>query len=300
MNRALKFTACGAALAILAGTAQALPIEVIVTNIRDGVVIDTQTDSSNVPGTVAATIVDSSGLGLGFTGDASARAIQTSDGNAAVSVEGIFAGGSPVRTLQAEAVFTETVTNNTGVAQTVNFNFVIAPIVLELERSSRYGVGTPSVALYDIDIALDGAGIFQSGAQLQGLNNFVQLFDDADTNPDATDLGGVVTGPTTETGRTTATFNGFIGAIELGVLDAGEEFELTYRMLAQTSGRETESGGRASIGDPLNFDTTPGIATMFEFLDTDPVPVPEPPTWLMMLVGLTAVGTFRRRRSLHR
>ena len=226
----------------------------------------TASDTSNVPGTVSAFQTDPSGPSdLSFMGPSFVRAIQDSDGNAAVSVSGVFAGGAVERTMTAQAVFEEVVTNSAALPQTVTMNFEIAPIVLKLDRSAGYGTTFAANASYQIDIEQNGSGIFASGAALNGFDNLVQLFDDADTDPASTSLGGVVSGPDMGPGLTVADFPAYSGSIDLGVLDPGASTTIIYTMLARFNGPETESGGAASIGDPLEFDMSPGTTIAFEF-----------------------------------
>jgi hypothetical protein len=227
-------------------------------------------DTSITTGTVTAMVLDPNGTMRDLSGFATALAIQSSDGNAVVSVSGLFSNGVTGRSLTALALFEESVTNNTALAQAVTFNFMIAPISLELDRFTRYGVVFVSTSSYDIAIEQDGVGIFASGAQLVGVNNLVQLFDDADTDPSATTLNGVVSGPITGSGTTVANFGAFFGSIDLGILDPGLSTTIVYSMLASFTGPEFESGGTVSVGDPLNFETMPGLTVTFTFTDVVP------------------------------
>lgn len=259
-------TVLAALVCVCSGTGHALPITVITESSgASGTISDSAT--SNTPGTVTATVLDPNGTLPDFSGFATSLAIQSSDGNALVSVSGLFSNGTTGRALTALALFEESVTNNTALAQAVTFNFVIAPTSLELIRFSRYGVTFASTASYDIAIEQDGIGIFASGAQLVGINNLVQLFDDADTDPSATTLNGVVSGPITGSGTTVANFGAYSGSIDLGILAPGLSTTIFYSMLASFTGPEFESGGTVSIGDPLNFGITPGIEVSFEFSD---------------------------------
>jgi len=289
-----------AVLAILAcivsGPGYAVPISVTAeSNGASGTISDS--DTSNTPGTVEATVLDPNGFSIDFSGPASARAIQSSNGNAAVSVAGLFASGATGRSLTARAVLEETITNTTTLMQAVTFNFRIVPIVMELIRFSRYGVTFANTASYDIDIRQDGGEIFASGADLVGLNNLVQLFDDADTDPNATSLNGIVSGPITETGSTTAEFGAFSGSIALGILDAGQSTTIIYSMLASFTGPEFETGGSVSIGDPLNFDTSPGLSFDVIFTEIPSAPVPAPATFVLFGIGLAVLGWAGRRRK---
>ena len=308
MNRTLLGIKRIAAILLFIGGAQAQAASLSTSaESRDAnspLIIDT--DTSNVPGTISSFIIDPDGAGPGFSGDASARAIQSSSGNAAVSVEGLFAGGGAPgpHLLSANAVFEETVTNTSSVAQQVTFNFNIAPITLQLFGRNNFGVTQTHTASYDILITQDGSSIFQSGADFIGLNRGGAkegvLVEDSDTNPLATDLGGVVSNPplTFPFPPSTATFGAFSDSIDLGTLGPGASTTVRYSMTASFLGPEFESGGAASIGDPLNFDQTPGVMASFDLTDTgQPEVVPIPSAAWMGLSLLGGIGLIRRCRS---
>jgi len=287
LSRAALQTGWLAALALLIGIgpAQALPISTSVESSGASSNL-TDDDTSASSGTISSTVIDTNGFGAGFSGPASARAIQDSSGNGAVSVEGLFAGGTPGRLLSANAVFEETVTNTASVAQGLTFSFNIAAITLQLFGVNNFGVVLTHTSSYDILITQDGSPIFLSGADFVGLDQDVALFEDSDTNPLATDLGGVVTMGSSAM----ATFAAFSDSIDLGMLGPGASTTLVYSMTAAFFGPEFESGGAASVGDPLDFAQTPGVAATFEL-----VQVPEPASASLALMGL-ASGFLGRRR----
>ncbi len=292
-------TVLAALACVCSGTGHAVPITVMAVSSGPTTPTISDSDTSNTPGTVVvATVLDTNGTQFDFMDDATARAIQSSDGNAAVSVSGLYTSGATGRSLTAQASFEESVTNNTALAQAVTFNFDIAPISLELIRFSEYGVGNASTASYDIAIEQDGTGIFASGARLVGFDNLVQLIDDADTDMSATTLNGAVSEPTTGIGTTVANFGAFSGSIDLGILGPGQSTTIVYSMLASFTGPEVESGGAVSIGDPFNFGTFPGLVRTFAFTDVPSVAVPEPTTLTLFSIGLAAMGLARRRKRV--
>ena len=114
-----------ALVCVCSGTGHAQQITAIAESSgASGTISDSAT--SNTPGTVTATVLDPNGSGPGFMGPATARAIQSSDGNAAASVSGLFFNGVTGRSLTALALFEESVTNNTALAQAAKTHLVFA------------------------------------------------------------------------------------------------------------------------------------------------------------------------------
>lgn len=109
-------------------------------------------------------------------------------------------------------------------------------------------------------------------------------------NPTVTDIGG----PGVDFERTTTIdFDAFSGHVDLGLIPPGSPLTVEYQFQARGSGELVTNLGLAALNDPFLLDTDPvqpGPALTLTLL-----PVPEPATWLLLLGGLAAAASRRRR-----
>jgi hypothetical protein len=86
--------------------------------------------------------------------------------------------------------------------------------------------------------------------------------------------------------------------IKLGTLEPGDTVSYVYKLTAEGTTHGAEQGFMAFLGDPFGEDVVAGNL----ILTTDQAPgagVPEPATWLMLIVGLGTVAGLSRRRAGH-
>src|SRR5262249_27301212 len=92
------------------------------------------------------------------------------------------------------------------------------------------------------------------------------------------------------------TVNSVTANVKLGTLEPGDTVSYVYKLTAEGTTHGAEQGFMAFLGDPFGVTVVAGNLV----LSTDGLPgtsVPEPATWLMMVVGLGAVAGLGRRRS---
>ncbi|MEO8122496.1 MAG: PEP-CTERM sorting domain-containing protein [Burkholderiales bacterium] len=190
-----------------------------------------------------------------------------------------YRGGSTVRSITARTTWQQSPLA-AGPNAIVLF---IKPGELAFSDFAGMGPTPPTIDVsYWIELRLNGAPVFSSEALLHGGKNGHTLTESG------TDLGGTYFAdadfPSNVQGYR---FDAYVATIPLGVLSTTDVVE--YIMQARVSGPGFETGGRATIGDP--FDLLGGGSTI-SFAAT----VPEPGSWLMLGVGLIALGARGRRQ----
>ena len=91
----------------------------------------------------------------------------------------------------------------------------------------------------------------------------------------------------------------FTAVADLGRLAPGGTAFITYDMGADIGGFGFNStGGKATLGDPLNLDGDPGSSIGFAGVDLQPAPAaaPEPATGALAALGLALLAAVRSRR----
>jgi hypothetical protein len=229
------------------------------------------------------------------------RAVQTGSGLNAVNAEGVF-DDVPDFALRAETFIDQRVSNTGAIPKALAFQYVINGGELRLfsPRGSFEGLeATVGVSIFVL--APDFSGfLWEWGATLRGtggsavaeVHGFAPIFDLVDP----LDLGmpdlSAVTVAGSEAVLSIAPFTGFA---DLGVMGAGANSVITYSMYGSVSGPALNGGGgEASLGDPFDFTGNPGSAISIP----GALPVPEPESWVVVLLGLAALlATAGGRRS---
>ena len=82
--------------------------------------------------------------------------------------------------------------------------------------------------------------------------------------------------------------------VEFGTLQPGDVLDFVYQLTAEGTTHGFERGFVAFLGDPFEVDGSSG-SFVFETSAVTPS-VPEPSTWVLMIVGFGLVAGFAGRR----
>jgi hypothetical protein len=155
-------------------------------------------------------------------------------------------------------------------------------------------------ASYYIDIRIDGSSRWRSSANLEvsgtpGFDPSVSLY----RSGHWLSYGGL----SEMDGEYAYSWGDYQGSIDLGYLDAGDSFELTYVMNTAINYSVWDSNysvaATARIGDPFHLSdggtTAPTNPIQLSSSGGAPAPVPEPGTIFLLSSGLLGFVGFRRR-----
>ncbi len=228
-------------------------------------------------------------IGSLVTPEGSARAANFS-GISAVRAEsaywGFASGSSDINELTANATFSDTYSNTSGVAQEFFYNFFVFAPSLEIRDwagANNTMTGAPTVS-YFMDILVDGSSVWSSSAVLNGGVNGHTLTETG------VDLGGTAFGAGSVFGYN---FNDYSDTISLGIFADGDSFSFETVHRVSVSALPYELGGAAFIGDPGDLGGTGSGGTVFS--SGSSVPVPEPGIILLLTPSLAGLVLFRKK-----
>ena len=201
-----------------------------------------------------------------------------------------FLGASGRRAdLTSTATWTDVFDYTSGAA---TFDFFIAEAIIGFEANNVRGL----FGNYSVDISLNGVSLFEASASILTVDstpsdpNGLLL---TQTGPQiATFDPNITTGP--NPGGAGYRFSAYTGSLALDPLIGTNT--LVYTMSAGVRGLIGETGAKASIGDPLNLDLQPPGAGLTIESGPPPTPVPEPDTFVLLLLGLLPVAALATRR----
>lgn len=212
-------------------------------------------------------------------------------GHFATSIENSLAYGSvsPLKA-QTQVVLTDTITNNTGSAQNVNFDFNIDSIKFAYSAGIiGYGQNTASFAA---NISVNGNSAWSSSFSAAPAANGVSW---TSTGSDIGLVGAASATVCNDFQNCEFSATNYFKSLNLGALAANASLTVSYTVDLYT---ETNTyGGYSSIyfSDPGSLSTAPLSAS----LHFAAAPVPEPETASMLAAGLALLGglSARRRRN---
>ena len=254
-----------------------------------GSAIDTQGPATS--GSLFSEVLDPDGLDISFTGSAYARAAANVNGTGAVTADGVFASGSAADNIMTGlSILTSEFTNNTGGIAPFEYSFFLPGPRLTIADFAGLSASDPSTinVFFDFRVSMDfGSGflpqVVSQGLLTGGIIEFV--LDTAGTNPLGSAFFVDSASPNNIFGYQ---FDDFSGSVS-GILADGEAVAVQSQLFVQVSAPGFETGGAASIGDPLNL----GAGAFTGSFGVVPVPAA---VWLFGsgLIGLIAVA---RRKS---
>jgi len=192
-----------------------------------------------------------------------ARAAVDVEGNSAVDLFGFYSvapkpqlAGVPFpQVTDGSTTWTATVTNNSMLPKSYRYRFFLTPIRIAL--SSYYTAFSDTdpnapVASYGVEVRANNVLVFESHAVLRGgiLGHTL--------TETGTDLGGVFSFDG-KSGDIWYDFPQFEGVLGVGSVFPGGSITVEAKLLAHTEAREYNSGGTASLGDPLDLKGDPGV-----------------------------------------
>lgn len=222
-------------------------------------------------------------------------AYQTDTGLSRAKVEADLWDGEEPGLVSATTLYDLVVTNDAGSAQSFTYDYSVSGLSLDI--AEYYGFNPSTVDPFDnpgqetngvgvrYTILVDGTQEFQASALMYGAGGTYNF-----------DLDNI-TGDMTVKDPNSCYCNGasgalgnFSGAIDLGVLDIGEQVAVTIIMEAFGAGYGYETHLEAIIGDPNNLSGE---------LIASPPPseVPLPAALPLFLLGLAGFGAAARRKG---
>jgi hypothetical protein len=197
---------------------------------------------------------------------------------------------------------TAQITNSTGTAQSLSFNFVIPETLLSTTIMYSWQPLTSGYyenASYNANILLNGASIWNSAANLH--------FDATGINltSTGTNLGlSLDTNLLWMTGETYRSSQ-YNGLLDLGTINTGSSFTLEY-ILSVTATTNTDMnelqalagyGATAKFGDPFTFNNTPFFTEESFIANNNSSSAPEPSGLVLIGSGLAALAFRRKTRK---
>jgi hypothetical protein len=226
--------------------------------------------------------------------------VQTGYGFNAVSARGTF-GDIPSFLLHAETDIDQNVRNDGTATKDLTFHYTINGGELRLFSGGSYDglIATVGVSIFVISPGFGGF-LWDWGVTLRGsgtgatseVHGFAPIF----PLNDPKGLGTPAISSVSIQGREAVlSIAPFTANVDLGTLGIGSTALVSYTMYADVSGPGfNATGGKASLGDPFNFENSPGS----EISIPDAVLVPEPATWLTAACGLGGLAVVLRRKRI--
>jgi len=204
-----------------------------------------------------------------------ARAIVDIDGNSAVDLDGVYitsakphVTGIPFpQVTDGTTSWTASATNNSAVPTSYRYRFLLHPIRIALFSYAGYSDSDPiaPVASYGVEVRANNVLVFESHATLRGGSISHVLTESG------TDLGGVLT-IDEKSGTIYYDFAQFQATLGIGTVLPGESITVEAKLIAHTEAHIENSGGTASLGDPLDLKDDPGVSAVL-FSIAPPLPV---------------------------
>ncbi len=196
---------------------------------------------------------------------------------------------------------TDTITNNTGSTQNVNFNFNIDKLYISTLKGMEMGGTMTNTASFVASIDVNGSTAWSTGFHTEQIDN-----ETVQWNTMGADIG-LGTLPV-DSGCNAGYFyscsfsiQNYTNTLNLGALAANASLTVTYTVKLDT---ETNTyGGASSIvfSDPAGIamgNELPGSPAMASLQFAAPVPEPEQAS--MLLAGLALIGAAAKRRRKSR
>jgi hypothetical protein len=226
--------------------------------------------------------------------------VQTGYGFNAVSARGTF-GDIPSFVLRAETDIDQNVRNDGAISKDLTFHYTINGGELRLSSGGSYDglVATVAVSIFVISPGFGGF-LWDWGVTLRGsgagATSEVHGFSPIFSLNDPKGLGTPTISSVSIQGREAVlSIAPFTANVDLGTLGIGSTALVSYTMYADVSGPGfNATGGKASLGDPFNFENNPGS----EISIPGAVLVPEPATWLTAAGGLVGLAIVLRRKGI--
>lgn len=183
-----------------------------------------------------------------------ARAALDINGNSALRSEALYvpseSGPLPLL-IDAETVWTHTVTNNGGAPVSYRYSFLLNPLSLSIIAPTSADDPTSPVAAYDFEVRANGVIVFESHAVLKGGGAGHSLTESG------TDLGGDVQ----FSDGITYNFPEYQGQVGLGSALPGESITVETKLASRAWIGADFTGAFVDMGDPLDLKGDPGISS---------------------------------------
>ena len=196
---------------------------------------------------------------------------------------------------------TDTITNNTGSAQNISFNFNIDQLSIKTFKGTEGG-NSPlaNTASFAAKIDVNGSTVWNTGFSTQQLNSETVTWQQTGTS---IGLDSLPVDPICSTGMFHScgfAIQNYTNTLNLGPLAANASLTVSYTVRLDT---ETNSyGGSSSISfsDPAGISAGNASGAPFSASLQFAAPVPEPEQTSMLLAGLALVGFAAKRRRKSR